>query len=198
VERWPANTADDVIFTFDVLYDPKWKRYSREELMLDVPGKDGKSTRQPIKYPQAGCAHRRIFVFPFEYAVRAMFWRRPSRPNTNFTAHGKPGNLTRLGRYHARFRTGSSGPWILSEYRSGQARGLQAQPELLEKDAQDGSLPYLDQRVLLIVRNITTLTSKFRAKEPIRLAFSLRIIRSSKKAKLRATYRARSGAIVGL
>lgn len=163
-------TADDVIFTFDLLYDPKVETLAREELMLDVPGKDGKSARQPIKYRKID--DRTVeFVFPIEYAVARNVLAQAIAPKHKLYRAWKQGQPAKTA-FNATWGVNtpvselvSSGPWILSEYRSGQRLVYKRNPNYWKKDSEGRPLPYLDQRVLLIVRNITTMTIKFRAKE---------------------------------
>lgn len=159
-------TADDVIFTFDVLYDPKVETLARESLMLDVPDpKTGKTTRQPIKYRKVD--PRTIeFKFPMQWATARNVLTNGIAPRHKLEAAYKAGKFNSTWGVNTPVsELVSSGPWVISEYRSGQRIVYKRNPNYWKKDGQGRSLPYLDQRVLVMVRNTTTGTIKFKAGE---------------------------------
>ena len=60
-------TADDVIFTLDMLFDPKTETLAREGLLVDVIHPDGTITRQPFQYKKID--DRTVqFILPQKYA----------------------------------------------------------------------------------------------------------------------------------
>ena len=159
-------TADDVIFTFDMLYDPKVETLSREGLMLDVPDpKTGKTTRQPLKYRKIDT--RTVeFKFPLQWATARNVLSQNIAPRHKLYQAWKSGNFNSTWGINTPVsELVSSGPWIISEFKTGQRVVYQRNPYYWKKDAAGRRLPYLDQRVLLVVQNITTSTIKFKAKE---------------------------------
>ncbi len=165
--KWSDNaplTADDVIFTYDVLYDPKVETFAREGLLLDVEDpKTQQVKRVPLKYRKLD--ERTVeFKFPIRWAPARYLLSQNIAPKHKLQAAYQAGKFNSFWGVNTPVsELVSSGPWIITEYRSGERVVYGRNPNYWKKDAQGRPLPYLDKRVLLIVRNITTQTIKFKA-----------------------------------
>jgi peptide/nickel transport system substrate-binding protein len=163
-------TADDVIFTLDVIYDKKVQSNFREAMYVDVPDGKGGFKSEPLGYKKLD-ARTIEFKFPVPYApardilsfsiapkhkLEAAY--RKGQPQTTAfnSAWGVDTNPSELV---------SCGPWILKSYVPGQRLVYGRNPNYWKKDEQGRPLPYLDQYVSLIVPDVNTLTLKFRAGE---------------------------------
>ncbi|RYZ84182.1 MAG: hypothetical protein EOP06_18530, partial [Proteobacteria bacterium] len=159
-------TADDVIFTLDVIYDEKVQTNMREGMKVDVPDGKGGFKRVPLKYRKVD--DRTVeFKFPVRYApARDMLslavapkhkleaaWKKGQPSNTAFNpVWGVDVNVKDLV---------ASGPWVLTSYVPGQRLVYARNPYYWKKNEKGGSLPYLEQRVTLIVPDFNTTTLKF-------------------------------------
>ena len=163
-------TIDDVIFTLDVLYDETVQTNIRESLKLDAPDGKGGYKRISLGYKKLD-AKTVEFKFPVPYAPARYilnfpiapkhklekFWKQGQPKTTGFNpAWGVDVNVKELV---------SSGPWIITEYKSGQRVVYGRNPNYWKKDEQGRPLPYLDQRVTLIVPDFNTTTLKFTSGE---------------------------------
>jgi len=163
-------TADDVIFTLDVIYDPKVQTNFRESMQVDVPDGKGGFKRQPLGYKKID--ERTVqFKFPARYApARDMLSFSIAPKHKLFAAwsKGQP-NATAFnptwGVDVDPKELVSSGPWIISSYIPGQRIVYDRNPYYFKHDKQGRPLPYLDQDVQLIVPDFNTTTLKFTSGE---------------------------------
>jgi len=161
-------TADDVIFTLDVIFDPKVQTNMRDGELVDVPDGKGGYKQVPIEYKKIDSSTVQ-FKFPVQYAVaREMlsfpiapkhklykFWKQGQPSSTAFnSAWGVDVNVHDLV---------SSGPWIIQSYVPKQRIVYARNPNYWKKDAKGRSLPYLDKYVTLIVQDLNTDQLKFTA-----------------------------------
>lgn len=171
--KWSDNaplTADDVIFTLDVLYDEKVQTNMRESLMLDAPDGKGGFKRVPLAYKKLD--DRTIeFKFPVPYAPARNILNFPIAPKHKLEAAFKAGQPSKTS-FNSTWGVDvdvtelvSSGPWILKSYVSGQRLVYARNPNYWKKDKEGRPLPYLDQKVTLIVPDTNASTLKFRSKE---------------------------------
>ncbi|HEX9995812.1 MAG TPA: ABC transporter substrate-binding protein [Abditibacterium sp.] len=159
-------TADDVIFTLDVIYDPKVQTNFAESMKVDVPDGKGGFKRVPVGYKKID-ARTVEFKFPVQYAPardilsfavaprHKLFkaWNQGQPKATAFNpAYGPNVDVKELV---------ASGPWVLTQYVQGQRLVYGRNPNYWKKDEQGRSLPYLDQQVTLIVPDFNTTTLKF-------------------------------------
>lgn len=173
-------TVDDVIFTLDVIYDEKVQTNMREGMILDAPdGKDAdgkeKFKRAPLKYRKVG-NDKVEFTFPVPYAPARYILSFPIAPRHKLEKFWKQGQPNVTG-FNPAWGVNvnvkelvSSGPWIITEYKPGQRVVYGRNPHYWKKDKSGRPLPYLDQRVTLIVPDLNTTTLKFEAKETDYLA----------------------------
>lgn len=168
-------TADDVIFTLDVIYDEKVQTNMREGMMLDAPDGKGGFKRVPLSYKKIGTDSVQ-FKFPVPYApARDIlsvavapkhklegFWKQGQPSSTGFNpAWGVNVDVKELV---------SSGPWIITQYVPGQRIVYGRNPNYWKKSKDGKQLPYLDQYVQLIVPDFNTTTLKFLSGETDMLA----------------------------
>ncbi|RYX84709.1 ABC transporter substrate-binding protein [bacterium] len=161
-------TADDVIFTLDVIYDEKVQTNFREGMILDAPDGKGGYKRVPLTYKKLD--ERTVeFKFPVRYApareilsfaiapkhILEKFWKQGQPNSTAFNpAWGVDVNVKDLV---------SSGPWIITEFKPGQRIVYGRNPNYWKKSKTGQQLPYLDQYINLIVPDLNTTTLKFLA-----------------------------------
>lgn len=182
-------TADDVMFTVDMIYDEKTQGIMREGMLVDVEdAKTKKITRQPLKYRKID--ERTIeFRFPVRYApARSMLavsvapkhklykaWK-SGQINSTWSVSTDPKELV------------ASGPWIMKEYVAGQRVIYARNPHYWKHDKWGGQLPYLEKYVQLIVPDKNTMTLKFQAKECDTLEVQARDYPPVKKAEKEGNY----------
>ena len=159
-------TADDIIFTLDVIYDEKVQTNFRESMTLDAPDGRGGFKRVPLKYRKID-AKTVEFQFPVPYA--------PARDILNFAVAPKH-KLYEAWRQGQPKKTGfnpaygvdtdpkqivASGPWIMTQYVPGQRMVYKRNRNYWKKDEQGRALPYLDQSVTLITSDTNAMTLRF-------------------------------------
>jgi peptide/nickel transport system substrate-binding protein len=149
-------TADDVIFTLDVIYDTKIQTNMRESMLLDVPDGKGGFKRVPLTYRKVD--DRTIeFKFPVRYAPARDILSFPIAPRHKLEAAYKAGQPAST-RFNSTWGVNvnvkelvSSGAWLLQEYVPGQRLVYVRNPNYWKKDDQGRPLPYLDRFVVIIV-----------------------------------------------
>lgn len=168
-------TADDVVFTLDVVYDDKVQTNIREGMLLDAPdgkGPDGndKFKRVPLKYKKID-ARTIEFKFPVPYAPAREILSFAIAPRHKLEAAWKSGQPNATS-FNSAWGINSnikdfvsSGGWILDSYVPGQRLTYKRNPLYWEKDDFGKPLPYLDKRVTLIVPDLNAVTLKFRSGE---------------------------------
>lgn len=155
-------TTDDVIFTLDVLFDPKIETLAREGLLIDVAQPDGTLKREPFKYRKVD--NRTVeFTLPFRYAPAQEIFSLQVAPKHKLEAAYKAGEFNSTwGVDTAVSELVSSGPWIITEYVPAQRVVYGRNPRYYRKSVDGKSLPYLDRYVYLIVPDLNTTTLQFR------------------------------------
>lgn len=161
-----AMTADDIIFTLDMIFDEKTQGIMREGMLVDVKdAKTGKYKREPLKYRKID--NRTVeFRFPVPYApARSML-------NINVAPRHKLYAAWKAGQINSTWSVSTdpkelvaSGPWIMQSYLPGQRIIYARNPHYWKKDKWGRALPYLDQYVQLVVPDRNTDALKFRAGE---------------------------------
>ncbi len=171
--KWSDNapiSADDVIFTLNVLYDPKVQTNMRESLTVDAPDGHGGFKPAPLKFRKVDDLTVE-FKFPVAYAPARSILNFPIAPRhklEKFWKQGQPGTTginPAWGVNTSVKELVSSGPWIITEYKVGQRVVYGRNPNYWKKDEQGRPLPYLDQQVTLIVPDQNTTTLKFQSGE---------------------------------
>jgi peptide/nickel transport system substrate-binding protein len=158
-------TADDVIFTLDVIFDPKIQTIMRESMMVEVAEPNETIQRLPFKYRKVD-AHTVEFKLPQRYAPAETMFSFPIAPRHKLEAAYKAGTFNSTWSVNTPVsELVSSGPFIIAEYAPGQRVVYQRNPRFWRKGVDGKPLPYLDQFVYLIVPDINATTLKFRSGE---------------------------------
>jgi peptide/nickel transport system substrate-binding protein len=156
-------TADDVIFTLEVIQDPKIETIMREGMLIDVVAADGTIRREPFKYrkvdtrtvefklPQKFAPAQTVFSFPIAPRHKLETAYRSGKFNSTWGVNTPVSELV------------SSGPWLIKEFVPRQRIVYTRNPRYWQKDVEGRPLPYLDQYVTLIVPDLNTITLKFRS-----------------------------------
>lgn len=163
-------TADDVIFTLDVIYDEKIQTNMREGMKLDAPDGKGGFKRVPLQYKKID--ERTVEMkFPAPYAPARDILSFPIAPKHKLEAAYKAGQPNST-KFNSAYGVDvdvkdlvSSGPWLLTSYVPGQRLVYGRNPNYWKKDKQGRPLPYLDSYVSLIVPDVNTISLKFRSGE---------------------------------
>jgi peptide/nickel transport system substrate-binding protein len=147
-------TADDVLFTFQVLFDPKVNAPSASQLKLSnkpvtVEKVDDATVR--FRFPAVHAAAERLFdgiaILP-KHALERPYTEGKFETAWNLAA--RPSDVLSLG------------PFKLKEYVPGQRTVLERNPYYWKKDAKGNRLPYLDGLIFEIVPSRNTQVLKFR------------------------------------
>ena len=157
-------TAGDVIFTVDMIYDPRTQGIMREGMLVDVEdAATKKSKRVPLKYRKVD--ERTVeFTFPQPYAPARDMLTFPIAPRHKLEAAWKAGNINSTWNVNTPVKElVSSSAWIIESYVSDQRVVYRRNPNYWKKDDQGRPLPYLDKFVQLIVADLNTTTLKFQA-----------------------------------
>ncbi len=159
-------TADDVIFTVDMIYDEKTQGIMREGMLVDVKDpKTGKLSRQPLKYRKID--ERTVeFRFPVRYAPARSMLSITVAPRHKLYKAWKSGQINATWSVSTNPKElVASGIWIMKEYVAGQRVIYARNPHYWKHDKWGGPLPYLEKYVQLIVPDKNTMRLKFEAKE---------------------------------
>jgi peptide/nickel transport system substrate-binding protein len=163
-------TTDDIIFTLQVIFDPKVQTNIRESMLLDVPDGKGGFKRVPLGYKKID-ARTIEFTFPAPYAPAREILSFPIAPRHKLEGAFKSGqpNATQFNSawgVNANVKDFvSCGPWVLISYVPGQRLIYARNPHYWKKDKQGRQLPYLERYVSLIVPDLNAITLKFRSGE---------------------------------
>jgi peptide/nickel transport system substrate-binding protein len=182
-------TADDVIFTLDVINDPKVETLMREGMLIDVPQPDGSVKRNPFTYRKVD--DRTVeFKTPVKFAPAQIVFSFPIAPKHKLEAAYKAGKFNATwGVNTAPTELVSSGAWVIKEYVPGQRVVYTRNPKYWNKpEGAAAPLPYLDEYVYLIVPDLNTTTLKFRSKETSTLTIQQPDYPEIKKAEAEGNY----------
>ena len=156
-------TADDVMFTLDVIFDEKVQTNMREGMKVDVPDGKGGFKRQAIKYKKIG-ADKIAFTFPVPYAPARDIINIQVAPKHALYADWKAGKFNpKWGIDTDVTKIVCSGPYIFESYVPGQRMVYKRNPYYWKKADNGDQLPYIDRLVTLIVPDSNTTTLKFLA-----------------------------------
>jgi len=157
-------TADDVIFTLDVIYDPSIQTNIRENLLVDVP--DGKGAYKGVPLVYKKIDERTVeFKFPVPYAPARTMLQFPIAPKHALYEAYKAGRFNSTWSVSdAQKNPGqlvASGPWTLKSFVPAQRIVYGRNPNYWRHDAKGRPLPYLDGLTTLIVADTNASTLKF-------------------------------------
>ena len=150
-----------------MIYDIKTQGIMREGMLVDVTNpQTKKNERVPLKYRKLD-AQTIEFTFPVPYAPARSMLSFPIAPRHKlYNAWKQRPNQFDVGRQRGRERVGRL--WAVdyrASYVPAQRVVYKRNPFYWKKDAQGRPLPYLDSRVVLMVKDLNALTIKFKAKE---------------------------------
>ncbi|HSF25358.1 MAG TPA: ABC transporter substrate-binding protein [Blastocatellia bacterium] len=164
--RWSDGepfTADDVIFTFDVVRDPKVQTPIRDmfredrdaagnPVYPDVVKLDDHTVRFDLHKPNGTFLDLIFNLWLIPKHKWEGSWRSGSF-NETMKLDGDPREIVGLG------------PYVIKEYVSGQRVVLERNPYFWKVDRKGQRLPYLDQLVYVIVKDFNTVLAKFEGGE---------------------------------
>jgi peptide/nickel transport system substrate-binding protein len=150
-------TAEDVLFTFQIIYDPKINSPQADQLKVDgqpfAIRKTNDSTLQ-FDFVQAAAGIERVFDSVFMLPKHKL---ESAYQAGNFASawamSSPPGDIVGLG------------PFKFSRYTPGQRVELERNPHYWKIDAKNRRLPYLSRMVLMIIPNRETQFLNFKAGE---------------------------------
>jgi ABC-type transport system substrate-binding protein len=158
-------TADDVIFTLDVVFDPKTETLLRDSLLVDVPGPDGKMKRERFQYRKVD-ESTVAFTLPVRYAPAETMFAFPIAPRHKLQAAYRAGKFNETWGVNTPVKElVGSGAWLITEYAPNQRVIYGRNPKYWEKGPNNTTLPYLERYVYLIVSDLNAMTLKFRSGE---------------------------------
>ncbi len=152
-------TADDVVFTFETMYNPDIACPTRDLIMVDgKPWKVEKVDSQTVR-----------FTLPSTYAV---FLETLYNIDVGAICKAVCEPVVKAGKFNAFLGPESTpdqvvgtGPFMLEKYIPGQRLILKKNPHYWRRDAKGNQLPYLDSMMVIWVQNIDTMLLKFQAGE---------------------------------
>ncbi|WP_347279965.1 ABC transporter substrate-binding protein [Leptolyngbya sp. FACHB-60] len=163
--RWSDGeplTVDDVVFTYDVLFNPAIPTNSRDGFRIGTEG----------RFPQVSKVdERRVqFTLPEPFApmlqntsleVIPAHILRPTVEGTD--GQGNPLFLSTWGTDTAPGKIVGNGPYRLAQYISGERLVFERNPYYWQKDDQGNQQPYIEQIVWQIVGSTDTAFFQFRS-----------------------------------
>ena len=155
--RWSDGaplTADDVVFTWDVIYNPKIDNVTRDSFIID--GKKFKVTKiddltiqvvtPEIYAPFLESFGASVPIIPKHILAKAV------ADGTFASAYGINSDPSQVV---------GCGPFRLKEYKSGNYTLLERNPYFLEVDKKGQRLPYFDDIVFTVVPNLNAMSLRF-------------------------------------
>lgn len=142
-------TADDVVFTFEVIYDKQNLSNTREN--LTILGK-------PIQVQKTG-SHAVRLTLPYQFAPLTKVLASvscPILPRHKLIEAQKAGTFSSTWEVNTDFsQIVGTGPFMAASYAPSQKLVLKRNPHYYKKDAVGKTLPYLDAIVFTYVKNIS-------------------------------------------
>lgn len=152
-------TADDVVFTFQLIYDPSITCSSRDLMMVDgkpwqVEKVDDYTVRFTLPGPYSIFLNR---VASLDLGIISKSVCEPPHKAGTFNSF--------MGAEATSDQVVGTGPFMLDRYVPGQRLTLKKNPHYWRKDAAGNRLPYLDAMVIMWVQNVDGMMMKFKAGE---------------------------------
>lgn len=163
-------TVDDVIFTFDVIYDENVQCNMREGLKVDVPDGKGGYKREPLKYRKIDDSTVEV-KFPVPYAPALSMLEFPIAPRHKLFPAWRKGQPSESS-FNQMWNIDvdpkdmvGSGPWLLQQYVPAQRMVYKPNIYYWKKGVNGQKLPFFDRYITLIVPDSNASTLKFRSGE---------------------------------
>jgi peptide/nickel transport system substrate-binding protein len=163
--RWSDGqpfTADDVLFTYDVVKDEKvdnslrdvFKEGTTEDKPIypDLEKIDETTVRFKLHQPNGTFLDAAINLYPIPKHKWEQTWR-SGNFNQAMALNSDPKDIIGLG------------PFRLKEYTAGQRVVLERNPYFWKVDKKGQRLPYLDRLIFIFTKDFNTITAKFQAGE---------------------------------
>lgn len=156
-------TADDVIFTLNVIFDPKIECPTREVMLIDTPQPNGKS--KPIAFQYKELDKQTVqFTLPAPWApadaVFGGFQIMPKHVMEPIYKAGKFNSAYSVDTPPAQLV--SCGPFVMSEYVPGQRLTFKPNPNFWKRGAKSQALPYLSDFRYVITPDLNSMVLNFR------------------------------------
>ncbi len=156
-------TADDVIFTLGVIFDPKIECPTRESMLIDTPQPNGKSKQIPFQYKEVD-KQTVQFTLPAPWApADAVFGGFPIMPKHVMEP------IYKAGKFNSAYSVDtppaqliSCGPFVLSRYAPGQRLVYKPNPYFWKRGAKGQALPYLTDFRYQITPDLNGMVLNFR------------------------------------
>ncbi len=156
-------TADDVIFTLDVLFDPKIETLYREGLLISVQQPDGTFKQEPFQYKKLN-DHTVQFVLPGPWAPAENTFSFSIMPKHVLQSAYKAGQFNSTwGINTPPSQLVGCGPYLMTQYVAGQRVVYKRNPLFWKHDANGKPLPYFDRYVYNITPDSNQMVLNFRA-----------------------------------
>lgn len=182
-------TSDDVMFTLDVIMDPKTETIMREGMKIDVAQPDGSIKQEYFKRRKVD--DRTVeFVLSQKYAPAQDIFSFPIAPKHRLEAAWKAGKFNSTWGVNTNPKElVASGPWIIAEYVPSQRLVYKRNPNYWRKNSEGKPLPYLDTYTLLFVPDTNTSVLKFKNGETDGLGIPANLYPDIKKGEANGGYR---------
>ncbi len=156
-------TADDVIFTLQVTFDPKIFDPAREAMLIDVPQPGGKVKEEPFQYKKLD--DRTVqFTLPTQWAPAEGLFTFSVLPKHVLE---KPYLEGRLNSYYSTdtppSQMVSCGPYVMSQYVANQRLIYKPNPNYWEYGPNHQRMPYLSQIIFPITPDLNGMVLNFRS-----------------------------------
>lgn len=182
-------TTDDVLFTLDVIMDPKTETIMREGMKIDVVQPDGTVKQEFFKRRKVD--DRTVeFILPQRYAPAQDIFSFPIAPKHKLEAAWKAGKFNSTWGVNTNPRElVGSGPWIIAEYVPSQRLVYKRNPHYWRKTSDGKPLPYLDTYTVLFVPDTNTAVLKFKNGETDAVGIPANLYPDLKKGEAQGGYR---------
>jgi len=156
-------TADDVIFTLGVIFDPKIECPNRENMLIDTPQPNGKSKQIAFQYKELD-KQTVQFTLPAPWApADAVFGGFQIMPKHVMEP------IYKAGKFNSAFSVDtppaqlvSCGPFVMSGYAPGQRITFKPNAYFWKRGAKGQALPYLSSVRYVITPDLNSMVLNFR------------------------------------
>ena len=154
-------TADDVIFTFDLLFDPRTTSIITEGIEIPVKQTDGKTKLVPFKYKELD-SRTVQFTLPHKWAPAESMFIIPIAPKHALYSAFKAGSINNTwGIDTPPSQLVASGPFVMSEYVPQQRIVYKRNPYFWRKLDNGQQLPFIDRFNYTITPDIDAMVLNF-------------------------------------
>lgn len=146
-------TADDFIFTLDVIFDPKTETLARSGMLIDVAQPDGTIKEEPFQYKEID-KHTLQFTLPTKWAPAEDIFSLSPMPKHILYNDWKSGKFnSTYGVDTPPSQLVSCGPYLMSEYVPKQRIVYKPNPFYWRKTSAGQQLPFIGAYTYSIVQD---------------------------------------------